>query len=349
MATQSTKPQPFPCWRPAVASRCALALGGLLLTAGPLRADQQAVHFVAPGGQAQPPVVLTAAVEPVEPTFVPPATRLAAPIGQPRSVKSSEPPIEFISPASRVVVPPVSLINPSQSAPVEAAPAPAAMPDVAAVVNQASPLATEIPGIPEFNFDDLLEAVSPTSIMQPAEEVAPPAVSEASPPFNGDSPMDPLEYNSREFRPITDLTIDAALPPGLAPGMPGARTKNEPMTPIPLVGDVRFYGGWPQSDFQWAATAFCHRPLYFEEINVERYGYTISPVLQPVISGAHFFGTIAALPYKMTRHCPCECIYTLGHYRPGDCVPRRWHHELWDTKAAAVELGVVTGLIFLIP
>ena len=68
---------------------------------------------------------------------------------------------------------------------------------------------------------------------------------------------------------------------------------------------------------------FCHRPLYFEEINLERYGYGCGWCLQPGASAAHFFGTVPALPYLMTVDCPHECIYTLGHYRPGSCPPWR--------------------------
>ncbi len=226
---------------------------------------------------------------------------------------------------------PFNLINPVESAVPEP------------VADEPAPLSTEDQAIPEFQLDYLMERISPTSVFQPAEQVAPPAAS----PFV--SPMDPLDFNRRYYRPMTEVTIDAALPEGLAPGQPGSETKNPPSPPIPVFGDMRLYGAWPQTDFYWAATCFCHRPLYFEEVNLERYGYTVSPVLQPFISGAHFFATIPALPYKMTRHTPHECIYTLGHYRPGDCVPRRWHHELWDPYAAAVEGGVVTGLIFLIP
>jgi len=332
-----------------------LALGGVFALVGlttPLSLEAaQGVRFVAPATHVSNSVVLTAAVEPIAPAQAPQATRLSAPVGQPRR---SSGPIEFISPASRSVCPPFSLINPVETPPLPAAPAaaetptPLAGPTTIPTVAVESPLTTQIPNIPAFNFDDLLAAVSPTSVMQPAEEVAPPAVSEPS-PLGADSPMDPLMFNTREFRPITQVTANTALPPGLAPGQPGSETKGPVSPRFPEISDARFFGGWPQSDYQWFATAFCHRPLYFEEVNVERYGYTISPVVQPVISGAHFFGTIAILPYKMTRHCPCECIYTLGHYRPGDCAPRRWHHELWDTKAAAVQGGVVTGLIFLIP
>jgi hypothetical protein len=86
-------------------------------------------------------------------------------------------------------------------------------------------------------------------------------------------------------------------------------------------------------------------------VNLERYGYTVSPILQPAISGAHFFLTIPTLPYKMVVQPPHECVYTLGYYRAGSRAPRRWHHMdlVWDPTAVAVEGLMVTGLVFLIP
>jgi hypothetical protein len=151
------------------------------------------------------------------------------------------------------------------------------------------------------------------------------------------------------YRPITAVTVNAVLPSGLSPGQPGSEVDEPPTPPAPQFGDARLVGGWPITDFNWAATGMYHKPLYFEEVNLERYGYTVSPVLQPLISGAHFFATIPVLPYKMTTHPPCECYYTLGHYRPGSCAPRRWHHEPFDPLAATVEAGFVVGLVYIIP
>jgi hypothetical protein len=106
---------------------------------------------------------------------------------------------------------------------------------------------------------------------------------------------------------------------------------------------------WPTSYYLWDATCLCHRPLYFEEINLERYGYGCGCCLQPLASAAHFFGTVPALPYCMAAECPHECVYTLGHYRPGSCPPWRCHWPPADPLAAAAEGGVWTGMIFLIP
>lgn len=73
--------------------------------------------------------------------------------------------------------------------------------------------------------------------------------------------------------------------------------------------------------FTWKAAGLCHKPLYFEDVQLERYGHSWNPVLQPFVSGAHFFVSVPLLPYKMGLKPPHECVYTLGYYRPGNCAP----------------------------
>lgn len=108
---------------------------------------------------------------------------------------------------------------------------------------------------------------------------------------------------------------------------------------------------WIDTLYDWEAPGLCHNPLYFEEVNLERYGYRwpCAGVLQPVVSCGQFFATIPALPYKLVAESPCECVYTLGHYRPGSAVPYQVHFPRWRPGAGAAEAGVIAGLIFAIP
>jgi hypothetical protein len=106
---------------------------------------------------------------------------------------------------------------------------------------------------------------------------------------------------------------------------------------------------WPQVTYQWKASGLCHKPLYFEEPQLERYGHDWGPALQPIMSGAHFFGTIPILPYKMGLETPQECIYTLGYYRPGSCAPYMCEPLGFTWRAAALEAAVWTGGVIAIP
>jgi hypothetical protein len=78
---------------------------------------------------------------------------------------------------------------------------------------------------------------------------------------------------------------------------------------------------WHRQSFTWTASSLCHKPLYFENIQLERYGHSHGPVMQPFRSAAHFFVRLVTLPYHTAIHPPNECEYPLGLYRPGDCAP----------------------------
>lgn len=114
-----------------------------------------------------------------------------------------------------------------------------------------------------------------------------------------------------------------------------------------VCGDVPML--WAETVYFWDAPAFCYRPLYYEEANLERHGYTHCRLVQPAVSAAQFVTATAFLPYQMTVHRPLECIYPLGHYRPGSPVPFRYHRPEIRSDAALVQAGTVVGLIYIIP
>ena len=85
--------------------------------------------------------------------------------------------------------------------------------------------------------------------------------------------------------------------------------------------DAFSYGAeWMPVSYAWVTPTFYHRPLYFEQVNLERYGIGQKRWIQPFSSAAHFFGSIGLMPYKLLTQHPGEHVYTLGHQRPGDCV-----------------------------
>ncbi len=106
---------------------------------------------------------------------------------------------------------------------------------------------------------------------------------------------------------------------------------------------------WNPTNYHWMASGLHHNPLYFEDVQLERYGHSWGPYLQPVISGGRFFLTIPVLPYKMGLKPPAECVYTLGHYRPGNCAPYMLDPLPLSVRAALFEAGVWTGGVALIP
>ncbi|HMC12168.1 MAG TPA: hypothetical protein VKH44_12795, partial [Pirellulaceae bacterium] len=117
----------------------------------------------------------------------------------------------------------------------------------------------------------------------------------------------------------------------------------------PLGGIRAAERNWLASSFNYHASALCHKPLYFEEVQIERYGHTAGPFRQPLISGAHFVLNLAMLPYHMGINPPTECQYALGYYRPGSCAPWMIPPFPLSLEGAKAEIAVALGMIYLIP
>jgi hypothetical protein len=76
---------------------------------------------------------------------------------------------------------------------------------------------------------------------------------------------------------------------------------------------------WPGQAYAWTDPSFTYRPLYFEQTNLERYGWKSPRCLQPSLSAFHFFGNVALLPVNWLRTPPHLCVSTAGYLRPGTC------------------------------
>ena len=159
----------------------------------------------------------------------------------------------------------------------------------------------------------------------------------------------PSPYDAGYYTKIGELSSDISAEAGQLPRE--CAVTEETISPF-AAGEVRRNAiGQPfaSTNFTWKASALCHKPLYFEDVHLERYGHSWGPRLQPVISGAKFFLTIPILPYKMGLYPPCECIYSLGYYRPGSCAPYMLDPLPLSIRAALAEGAACTGAAFLIP
>ena len=104
-----------------------------------------------------------------------------------------------------------------------------------------------------------------------------------------------------------------------------------------------------ESTFTWKASGACNKPLYFEDVQLERYGHEWGPVVQPAISTVRFFGDLAVLPYKMGIHPPNECQHPLGYHRPGSCAPWSVGPVPISGRGAVTQAAFVTGAAFALP
>ena len=100
---------------------------------------------------------------------------------------------------------------------------------------------------------------------------------------------------------------------------------------------------WTKTTFTWKASSVCHKSLFFEDVQLERYGHSAGPVLQPLISGAHFFASVGLFPYSAGIYPATECHYVLGYYRPGECAPWVVPAFPLSRRGAAMETAGLLG------
>ena len=148
-----------------------------------------------------------------------------------------------------------------------------------------------------------------------------------------------------QYQPLVTMTFNTAPSAGELPKDDSAQWFQAPTAESQIWCSTSHR---PTLDVYWRSWAMAYRPLYFEDITLERYGHHCR-CLQPIISGIKFYAQVPFLPYKLTAKPPCELTYNSGHFRPGCRVsPHRYRcRKSW--RAALVQGAVVTGMVFLIP
>ena len=120
-----------------------------------------------------------------------------------------------------------------------------------------------------------------------------------------------------------------------------------PATPVLSKG--RFAGRtWPESHTTVEADYVCHKRLYFEQKNFERYGWDLGPVT-PLVSAGTFFTDVAFYPYNwgtdLFRNYECSA----GYCKPGDPVPLLLYPVELSATGFLAEAAAVGGLIAIFP
>lgn len=129
---------------------------------------------------------------------------------------------------------------------------------------------------------------------------------------------------------------------------PAAATQSE--TAIEKRGVVTLAPhAWPACTPEAAAYRFSCAPLWYEDANLERCGYSYG-CCQPLVSGAYFFGNTATLPYRLVAESQCDRVPVKSFCPPGyrySCVDNYFPEP--DAAGGTAQALAITGLIFLIP
>ena len=260
------------------------------------------------------------------------------PAGSPRSIRTAQNPIS----------------DPFGDKKPKASPAPAEklgddlLQQVPAEPKAREPKAQEsLPGLPPLNEPAATNPPAEKSYVEPQPSVpfSSPKRAKAAPKqqlLEDQYAMRQHEFNDRcpspkDLKPIAELNTNIKPSEGDLP------------RDCPL-GNSTFQGrSFPEITYAWTASGLCHKPLYFEDVQLERYGHMAGPFVQPFASAAHFFATFPILPYKMGLEPPNECMYSLGYYRPGDCAPYLLDPLPLSVRGALFEAGGWVAGVCLIP
>jgi hypothetical protein len=146
----------------------------------------------------------------------------------------------------------------------------------------------------------------------------------------------------RELRPVTEVPLDIRPSAGEMPTPPAG------LVELPTTLDAHENGEWPAVVCSYTPWTICYRPLYFEQIELERYGDSWG-IVQPGVSAVYLFGSAIAMPYKMVVRPPRSCVCSNGFSRCEDCRPPGYRQFEWNWKAAAIEAGIVAGVMIALP
>ncbi len=201
--------------------------------------------------------------------------------------------------------------------------------------------AVPVPGTPKTIADEAAAAKSKEDATQTLES------GKASKSKDESSKASEPKPKNREPIVLPNLSVPNTSIQGVGTGatpedVVGGRLP--PVIPMPYGADR--YGFWALDTKTWTAPVFCHQPLYFEDVMLERHGHERFPCAQPLVSGARFFGNVALLPYNSYLQRPLEDRYSTGYYRPGSAAPCVRQRAPYDAGAVRFQL-LTTGTAVL--
>jgi len=152
------------------------------------------------------------------------------------------------------------------------------------------------------------------------------------------------------FAPIGQLTASGSV--GSTPTGTEVIETDRPDHPMPDVETVTarpIAEPWPSFGSLSSSSTSWHQPLYFADTNLERYGTSKYPRIQPLCSAAHFSASAIALPYQMATQHPGR-TYRYSHpYEAGRYGYYQRTLQPLDGQASLVQSAAVVGLIIALP
>ena len=194
---------------------------------------------------------------------------------------------------------------------------------------------------PEPTFAaEIADVASETIVAADQREAIPAPQADGSSPFKPGGQDGDIDRFTRRVAdvPLDIRPVEGVMPEDLAAAQFEEHAQGDPRQSHDVEPIFCSYTPW----------TICFRPLYFEEVALERLGQK-RRFSQPLVSGVHFFSSVALLPYKMRVRPPRSCVCSNGFSRVGDCPPPGYGECVWRWDAALVQAAAVTGFVFILP
>ncbi len=157
----------------------------------------------------------------------------------------------------------------------------------------------------------------------------------------------------RDIQPFYDYDLEGGDPNDTLCPRPANADPTKTYKQCPVESGLLLHGSLERHGsivpVYWHASNVTHNPLYFENPGLERSGHSFSDVVQPFVSVGKFGAQVVALPYSIALDPVWKAESPLGHYRPGECAPKRHLAVPINGRAAVAAAATYTGIIFLIP
>jgi hypothetical protein len=190
----------------------------------------------------------------------------------------------------------------------------------------------ELPNLPEVSEEQSPPSAVPMPLPEPAEPTTVTALAQR--PNVPPQPLGPEAYEeapsafamlaelpgpNRLFRLESESSLRERLRQEAGPGNPlrqefPVETPVRPTTPPPARDQIHVCMVEPGF--------VAYRPLLFQDVNTERYGWEIGN-LQPILSAGQFFIDASLLGLKLIGEVRCPLETSAGRCLPGDPVPYR--------------------------
>ncbi len=117
----------------------------------------------------------------------------------------------------------------------------------------------------------------------------------------------------------------------------------------PVLSNTPYYGrAWPQMKMIVPSHYVCHKRLYFEEVNSERYGWELG-IFQPIVSTGFFLKDFFLFPYHAGTEMCRRFDSSAGKCLPGDPVPYLLYPPELSATGTLAEGAVIATLLAVFP